>query len=120
MSVDTTTTGCEIRLEPRWNGAVASLAGDLTVRCAADVRRRLDAVVDIVPDELTIDLSDVARLDTAGLAAVTAPAMRARRAAIAVTILPPTAPPAQQLVDRVGVLSMFDRTSFYRTIGVRS
>ena len=91
------------------NGTTVLLSGPLLVRDANEVRRKLDAVVDRSPSSLMLDLASVTSLDVAGLAAVTAPALRVRRAAGDVMIVPPTNAEACRLVRRVGVVPVMNQ-----------
>ncbi len=76
------------------------------MRGAADVRQVLDDAVDAAPRSLSIELADVSLLDVAGLAAVSSPVMRARRAAIDIAIHPPSSPAARRVVEQVGIVPM--------------
>ena len=88
---------------------VAVLSGEIVVRTAPEVRRALHMIIDSSPSSIVFDLSGVSEIDVAGLAAITAAAVRARRASIEFTIVPPTAPAPRQLVARVGVVPILNR-----------
>lgn len=102
----------DIDVEQLSDGAtVVRLAGELKVRTAAAARRAVGAVVDGDPTpSITIDLDEVSAIDVAGLAAVTAPAMRCLRRPMSLTIVPPRDPSVSKLVDRVGVITIINRT----------
>ena len=98
----------EVRTDQH-DAVVVVLGGELVVRSAQEVRSALQAVIDSGPTSIVFDLRAVSQLDVAGLAAVTAAAVRSRRASIEITIVPPTAPEARQLVARVGVVPILNR-----------
>ncbi len=87
---------------------VVRLTGSLEVRTAPNARVALDTIIGENPAKLVIDLLGVTSIDSAGLVAVTAPAMRCRRASIDVRLLPPDSSEARKLVDRVRVLPMLN------------
>jgi anti-anti-sigma factor len=91
------------------DGMVAVLSGEIVVRTAPEVRRALQMVIDSSPPSIVFDLHGVSQIDVAGLAAITAAAVRARRASIEFTIVPPSAPAPRQLVARVGVVPILNR-----------
>ena len=88
---------------------VAVLSGEIIVRTAPEVRRALQTVIDSSPSSIVFDLYAVSEIDVAGLAAVTAAAVRARRASIEFKIVPPNAPAPRRLVARVGVVPILNR-----------
>jgi len=93
----------------RHDAVVVVLGGEIDVRSAPEIRSALQAVIDAAPSSIVFDLRDVSRLDVAGLAAVTAAAMRSRRASIEIMIVPPTAPAPRKLINRVGVVPILNR-----------
>jgi anti-anti-sigma regulatory factor len=82
------------------------VGGELSVRTAAALRRDLHAWSAGALTELHVDLSDVTVLDAAGLVAVSAPLMAARRFGIATAVTPPVADGALELANRSGILPL--------------
>lgn len=102
-------SGLDLELvQPAIGVTLLRVNGELLARTAPDVRRAADAAIDASPWRLVIDLSGVTIVDTAGLMAVTAPAMRARRAAIEVEIVPPAGRCQGDVIERVGVLPILN------------
>jgi len=89
---------------------VVRLSGQLVARTAPEVRRIVDQAVAGSTRRVVIDLGDVTVVDTAGLMAITAPAMTARRSSVPLTIVPPSRPDARTVLDRVGVVPMLNCT----------
>lgn len=85
------------------------LAGELVIQTAGHAREILTMVMATHPRAVDIDLTDVHRLDAAGLAAVTSVAMAARRTDVDVAVIEPDSPSARQVADRVGVLALIGR-----------
>ena len=111
METRTTSPALEVEVRHGADGAVViQIVGALVVGNAARARRALDAVVDRSPGSLVVDLDAVSSIDVAGLAAVTAPALRGRRASIDTFVVAPADPVARRVVDRVGVVSILNRT----------
>jgi anti-anti-sigma regulatory factor len=80
--------------------------GELSVRTAAALRRDLHTWSAGPLSELHVDLSGVSVLDAAGLVAVSAPLMAARRLGIATAVTPPVAGQALELANRTGILPL--------------
>jgi anti-anti-sigma factor len=112
MATLTMPSRLDIDVERTADGAtVVRLAGELKVRTAAAARRAVGDVVDgDGTPSITIDLAEVSAIDTAGLAAITAPAVRCLRRPVSLTIVPPRRPDVSRLVDRVGVITILNRS----------
>ena len=89
--------------------AVLRIGGQLEVRTAGELRRMLEVLIEAQPSSIVLELDAVTSIDAAGLIAVTAPVMKARRASIEVRIVAPDSPRARSFVDRVGVLPILNR-----------
>jgi anti-anti-sigma factor len=110
MAAQTLPPRVDVDVRPQPNDVlVVRLDGPVVVRTAPDVRRAVDAAVDRSPRAIVIDLDTVSEIDTAGLAAVTAPALRGRRASIEISMVAPSGVEARRLVDRVGVVPILNR-----------
>ena len=83
----------EVRAAP---GRVV-LAGEIDLRCGADLRRALDAAQDPGP-EVVIDLTDVTFIDSTGINEL----MRATNAGCALTLHRPQAP-VRRVIELVGL-----------------
>jgi len=90
------------------NQVVVRLSGQLVARTAPDVRRAMEAAIGSSSRRVVIDLMDVTAVDTAGLMAITAPAMIARRMSVPLTIVPPSRAAARIVLDRVGVVPILN------------
>ena len=86
--------------------AHVAFSGTLDVMQAAAARSAVAESIGPRTATLTVDLSDVDRLDAAGLAGVTAPVMSARRLGIAVAVVPPRTGEARRVADQTGVLAL--------------
>jgi anti-anti-sigma regulatory factor len=82
--------------------------GALTVLAAPAFRRRLTAAAGDRPTMLHVDLSQVTDLDAAGIVAVTAPLLSARRRGIPSRITLPVANAAREFADQAGVLPLLN------------
>ena len=87
-----------------------TVGGHLTVRTCSMIRTTLGRdASDTAHDIVIIDLRDLVGIDAAGLAAVTAPAMRMRRRGQRLQVLLPTRPEARRVVDMAGVLPLLNK-----------
>lgn len=106
MNTSTTTT-----VEHDDDVVVIRLGPTVDVRHAATTRRELHGHISrqnpATPIVVTLD--GVRDLDTAGLAAVTAPVIAARRNGAQVSILPPASGDARRVADSVGILPLGSR-----------
>lgn len=80
-----------------------AIAGQLTVRTCWELREELSATPAPGTHSLTVDLGEVAHLDAAGLAAVTAPVMQLRRRGLLVSVVLPHDPTARRVAEMSGV-----------------
>ena len=89
---------------------VVRLTGQLVARTAPVTRRAIEQAIAASQGPVVVDLADVTAVDAAGLMAITAPAMSARRASVPLTIVPPADARARIVLDRIGVVPILNRT----------
>ena len=100
----------ELRLEviqiDAGDGARVMIAGELSVRTAARARALLTDALRSGQSQVIVDVDAVETLDAAGLVAVTAPVMGARRQGYSVGITQPILPEPRRFSRLVGVLPL--------------
>lgn len=89
------------------DGVVVALAGDLDLSTAPSLLRRLQALVCLPIESLTLDLRDLAFLDSTGVSTLIEARRSAREHHVALRLvgLPDQ---ARQVLDLTGVLELFD------------
>ncbi|MEN9644020.1 MAG: hypothetical protein RL238_689 [Actinomycetota bacterium] len=87
------------------------VTGSLTVLTAAQLRRRLHATAEQQPATIHVDLTDLNSLDAAGIVAVTAPLLKARRNGVRAEVSLPVRPSARDFADQAGVLPLLNALS---------
>ena len=105
MSVTAIHTDLDVRAHRSGDVVIVRAAGALVLRNAPEARRTVAGLVADLDGttRLVVDLTSIDDLDTAGIAAVTAPAFAGLRAGHDVSVLPPLEGAARLLADRVGV-----------------
>jgi stage II sporulation protein AA (anti-sigma F factor antagonist) len=95
--VDVTTDGDRVHF---------AIAGDVDLANAADVEAQLTAAIRNRATDVTIDLTDVTYIDSAGLQVVFGLAVTLRRLQIAMRVVAPPDTPARHAIEMAGMASI--------------
>jgi stage II sporulation protein AA (anti-sigma F factor antagonist) len=85
-----------------------TVSGDVDLANASDIEAELTAAIPNRATSVTLDLSDVTYLDSAGLQVVFALAVKLRRLQIEIRVIAPEDSPARHAIDMAGMASITD------------
>jgi anti-anti-sigma factor len=85
-----------------------TLSGDVDLANASDIEAELTAAIPNRATAVTLDLSGVTYLDSAGLQVVFALTVKLRRLQIAIRVIAPEVSPARHAIDMAGMASIAD------------
>lgn len=84
--------------------------GELTVRTSSELHRELRGYLAARPGGIHVDLSAVTDIDAAGLMAVSAPLLAARRAGVEIDVTEPAAAEPRAMAELTGILPLLAAT----------
>jgi stage II sporulation protein AA (anti-sigma F factor antagonist) len=88
------------------DGVHFAIAGDVDLANAADIEAQLTAAIRNQATDVTIDLTDVTYIDSAGLQVVFGLAVTLRRLQIAMRVVAPDDTPARHAIEMAGMASI--------------